>query len=66
MSTYKLFHKTPDKKTDKCECPNGHTWIEWFFKYPSSNDKSITLGYDYASSNGSTCPECGEQDILNH
>ncbi len=61
MTHYRILHKTPDKKEDSCECPNGHTWTELFYRYPPYEGN-----YEYADNNGSTCPMCGEQDIIYH
>jgi hypothetical protein len=49
-----------DWQKQKCECLNGHVWFEWFY-YDAID--SIWL---YSDTAGSTCPYCGEQDVLEH
>lgn len=52
-----------DRKIVWCVCPNGHLWQEWFFKMWTYGRYRDTFEWAYASTDGSICPECGEQDV---
>ena len=60
---YKEAFTASNRKILPCECINGHKWKEIFYQYL---DDDGFLKWEYAYSDGSICPSCGEQDLLDH